>query len=432
MTDLVAEREILLCVARRVMDDSVKARLRQLVQTQVNWESLFQDSFEHGLQPLLYYHLNAVCGDLVPERILAKLKQEFIANSQCNLYLMRELIRTLDLLRDNDIQALVFKGPVLGSLVYGDLALRQAGDLDVLIEKENFPIAKQLLESIGYVMEPQLNGSQQSSHLRFHCEIQFVHHEQVSVVDLHWGVAPRTFPFSLDTRELLERSMEVEFAGHRVRTFSWEDLLLYLCMNGAKDNWSDLESVALVAKVLRLRASSDANQKRSSDDLPASEAGACLNWAALLERAQEAGGRKMLSLGVLLARNMFGTEMPKGVMERMSDKLQFVATSIEQKLLRGVRKPPTNIETFRMNLQCMDRKSDAVRALLRSVLVPTISDWKTITLPDALYPLYYFLRPIRLLGKYSMSERFAGRRIEAFNTEPFAVANGSRHSSGRE
>ena len=418
MTHLVAEREILLCVARRAMDISFQNRIRDLARTQVDWESLCQDAFEHGLQPLLYYHLNALCRDLVPEPILAKLKQEFLTNSQCNLYLMRELIRTLDLLHDNGIQALAFKGPVLASLVYGDLALRQAGDLDVLIQKENFPLAKQLLQSIGYVMEPQLNGSQQSSHLRFHCEIQFVHHEQVSVVDLHWGVAPRTFPFSLDTRELLKRSIEVEFAGHRVRTFSWEDLLLYLCMNGAKDNWSDLESVALVAEVLRSRVSSDAIQNRSSVDF---------DWTVLVERARKSGGRKMLSMGLLLARNIFGAELPADIMDPVSTKLQFVASKslpqcaikIEHRLLRGVRKPPTALETFRMNLQCMDYKRDAVRALLRAILVPTISDWKTITLPATLYPLYYFLRPMRLLGKYS-------------TTAPFAVANGSRHSSGRK
>ena len=399
MTDPGVEREILLCVARRVMDDKVNARLRALAQTQVNWVTVCQEAFAHGLQPLLYYHLNAGCSDIVPAAVLAKLKNEFIANSQCNLYLMRELIRTLELLHANGIQGLAFKGPVLAALVYGDLALRQAGDLDVLIEKENFPVAKQLLQSIGYVMEPQLNGSQQSSHLQFHCEIQFVHHEQVSVIDLHWGVAPRTFPFSLDTRELLQRSIEVEFAGHTIRTFCREDLLLYLCMNGAKDNWSDLESVALVTEVLC-----------SSDDL---------DWTELLERARKSAGKKMLSLGLLLARNIFGAEVPGEMIERISDKLKFVASKIEQRLVRGIRKPPTAMETFQLNLQCMDHKRHAVQALLRAILVPTISDWKSITLPDTLYPLYYLLRPLRLLGKYSISE-------------PFAVANGSRNSSGQK
>lgn len=398
MTGLVPEREMLLCVARRIMSDEVRTRIRELAQTGVDWESICQEAFDHSLQPLLYYHLKAVCDDLIPTHVLANLKKEFLANSQCNLYLMRELIRTLDLLRANGIQALAFKGPVLASLLYGDLVLRQAGDLDVLIEKENFDRAKELLESISYVMEPQLNGSQQSSHLRFHCEIQFVHQERVSVVDLHWAVAPRTFPFSLNTKELLERSIEAEFAGHRIRTFSREDLLLYLCMNGAKDNWSDLESVALVAEVLR-----------SSEHL---------DWTALLNRARASGGRKMLRLGFLLARDIFSADVPAGVIEPVSNKLQFVASAIGQKLLGGVRKPPTAIETFRMNLQCMDRKRHAVQGLLRSILVPTISDWKTINLPGALYPLYYLLRPVRLLGKYSSSE-------------PFAVANGSRHPSGR-
>ena len=382
MTDLSTVRQFLICIARREMDEQIGARVRSLAQGGIDWDCLVREATDHGLLPLLHSHLNTRCRDLVPSAVLAKLREESLANSQCNLYLMRELIRTLDLLHANSIEALAFKGPVLGAMLYGDLSLRQAGDLDILIQKKDFCRAKGLLESAGYQMEPQLSRSQQSSHLRFHCEIQFVHHEQVSVVDLHWGLTPKAFPFSLNAHDLFARSIALTFAGHTIQTFAREDLLLYLCMNGAKDNWNQLESVALVAELLRVFDG--------------------LNWTACLERAGAWRGKNMLALGLILAKDLFKSHIPAEVLATVNghESLHQTALIIERRLLGEDRKRPTQMQRFRMNLQYMDRKRDALVGLARAIYVPTISDWQTISLPGLLYPLYYLLRPLRLLGKY--------------------------------
>jgi putative nucleotidyltransferase-like protein len=387
MTDLGVEREFLVCIARGVMNGQMGARIQTLAQGQIDWESLMAEASDHGLLPLLYSHLNTTCRDLVPNPILAKLKEKFVANSQCNLYLMRELIQFLDLLRANGIEALAFKGPVLAAVLYGDLSLRQAGDLDILIHKDDFFRVKGLLESAGYRMEPQLSRSQQSSHLRFHCEIQFVHRDEVSVVDLHWALTPRTFPFSLNPEGLFERSISLTLAGHSIPTFASEDLLVYLCMNGAKDNWNQLESVAVVAELLRVCDG--------------------LNWTACIERAGAWRGRNMFALGLMLAKDLFKCDIPADVLATLNghEALRQTALTIERRLLGEARKRPTQMQRFRMNLQYMDRKRDAVVGLARSIYVPTISDWQTVNLPGPLYPLYYLLRPVRLLGKHQFQNR---------------------------
>lgn len=387
MTNLGLIRKILVCVARGSMDEQVRTCLRTLAQREIDWDFLVREATDHGLLPLLHSHLNATCRDLVPRAVLPRLKEESLANSQCNLYLMRELIRTLDLLRANNIDALAFKGPVLGAMLYGDLTLRQAGDLDILIHKEDFCRAKGLLESAGYRMEPQLSKSQQSSHLRFHCEIQFVHHEQVSVVDLHWGLTPKAFPFSLNVDDLFARSVALTFAGHTIQTFAREDLLFYLCMNGAKDNWNQLESVALVAELLRIYDQ--------------------LDWTTCIKRAGASRGRNMLALGLVLAKDLFKCDIPAEVLAALNghESLHQTALIIERRLLGEARMPPTQMQQFRMNLRYMDRKRDAVLGLARAIYVPTISDWQTVSLPGPLYPLYYLLRPVRLIGKYQFQNR---------------------------
>jgi hypothetical protein len=61
---------------------------------------------------------------------------------------------------------------------------------------------------------------------------------------------------------------------------------------------------------------------------------------------------------------------------------------------------PNKIEAFLFNLEVMDHKRDAIAGLFLFVLVPRISDWQGAPLPDALYPLYYLLRPLRLAAQF--------------------------------
>ena len=382
MTDPRAEPELLLCVARRSLDKALIARLRALAAQDVDWDYLITLASDHGLLPILGTHVSAHCHDIVPSHILDRLKKELFNNRHSNLYLLRELLRVLKLFRAEGIKVLSFKGPILGEIVYGDLGLRQAGDLDLLIAKNDFSPACELLRSAGYLMEPQLTAAQQSSHLSFHCEIQFAHHDQFSVVDLHWGITPKTFPLAISADQLLSRSKTITLASHAIETFANEDLVLYLCIHGAKHYWRRLEWVAAITELLR--------------------AAADLNWSLIVRRAKEARSERILCLALMLTETLFGVEMPEEVTELMKKQkaLRPTAHVLSERLRRGNAAPPSQIEMFRWNLQFMDRRSDAITSLLRSVLVPTISDWRAISLPALLYPLYYGFRPIRLLSKY--------------------------------
>src|SRR5919106_909829 len=90
------------------------------------------------------------------------------------LHLIGKQLKAYRLLKDNGIPVAIFKGAVLAQMAYGEVSLRQAGDIDMLIGREHFATAKSLLESLGFEMTPRLTPAQLASHLRFHCEIQFM------------------------------------------------------------------------------------------------------------------------------------------------------------------------------------------------------------------------------------------------------------------
>ena len=154
------EDNLLLGIARRNTN---------FVSAPVDWDYVIATAYAHGLLPLLYNHLRSV--DLVPTHIRSQLKRESVANSQNVLHLVGKQLKLYKLFRENDIPLALFKGPLLAQMAYGEMSLRQAGDIDLLINRSDFAQARLLLESLGYEMTPRLTPAQLTSHLNNHCEI---------------------------------------------------------------------------------------------------------------------------------------------------------------------------------------------------------------------------------------------------------------------
>src|SRR5262245_55680778 len=141
---------LLLCCARTNADDRVVARLRELAAAEVDWEYLFQLARRHSIIPLLYVQLEQHASDLVRPPVLTKLKKHYLENSARNALLTGELCRLINLFRDEGIDAIAYKGPVLAQFAYGNLALRRFVDLDVIVRKSDVLQAREILLNEGY------------------------------------------------------------------------------------------------------------------------------------------------------------------------------------------------------------------------------------------------------------------------------------------
>ena len=382
--DFNLENELIVCIARREIDRERHAALRGVLRQEINWDYLFATSQAHGLLPLLHKHLTATASDLVPGHFLSRLKRESVANSQNVLHLIGKQLRVYKIFKENSIPVALFKGPLLAQLAYGEMSLRQAGDIDVLINRGDFARARQLLESLGYEMSPRLTPAQMSSHLNNHCEIQFMRDEWFTVVDLHWDLAPRSFVFKLKAADVMSRLQSVSLAGTEVATFGAEDLVLYQAMHGAKHLWRRLEWISSLAESLRA--------------LPA------IDWDVVLDRAATAHATRMLALGLRLVEEFSEVEVPAHVLHTIDPEqsMQNMAARIRAELFVTLGAADST-ETNLYNLRVMDRKRDALISALRAIFVPTLPDWQSLALPGALHSLYYAYRPLRLSKIYSTS-----------------------------
>src|SRR5262249_27396386 len=186
----------------------------------------------------------------IPDHVIATLQEFTRRNLRKNLGMTGEMILLLRLFAERGVNVIPFKGPTLAALAYGDLGLREFGDLDLLIARPDFMEAQELLIAQGYQPEIQLNASRAEAFAET-CNVMAFWHPQKEVsVELHWKLSPKYLPFSPDPEQLRRRMVPSHPGGQTVLTFSPEDLLVYLCAHGAKHAWERLIWIAGVAGLI--------------------------------------------------------------------------------------------------------------------------------------------------------------------------------------
>lgn len=396
------EDELLLCCARIQLDSGRAERIRALVQDGVNWAYLLWKAFPHAMLPLLYWHLNATCPGAVPGSIFKQLQGHFHSNIKRNLFLTGELLSLLNMFEEHGIRALSYKGPLLAASVYGNLGLRQFADLDLLVSPREVPKAKELLLSRGYQPRFPLSHTQEAAYLQTKSEEIFVREGGGVFVKLHWGVAAEYFSLPLDVERLWKRLQPLALGGRTLCTLSPEDLLLILCVDGATYLWGRLGRICDVAELIRAHERMD--------------------WQQVLEQSRRLGVERMLFLGLRLAAELLGANLPAEVLQRVQvdPKVEALTTKVRERFLRETVSPPEILESSLFHLRTRESWREKVRYLLSRTLTPSPGDWTFVQLPVSLSFLYPLIRPIRLLQQCELAplKRLLGLPSDAVTFVP--------------
>ncbi|MCI0622338.1 MAG: nucleotidyltransferase family protein, partial [Acidobacteria bacterium] len=285
------EMELLVACARIPFNEPHAQRVASLLRPDLDWEYVRRTAARHGVLPLFWWHLNQRYRNAVPTNLAGSMRMWFRQNLQRNLKLTAELLRLLHLLNENDICALAFKGPVLTASLYGNLALRQFVDLDLLMRRADVLRAKALLQAEGYESPLRLSERQERAYLGSQCEHHLYAPGGLFQVELHWQILARFHGFSFDTEGWWQRRRHVNLHEIEVPTLSPEDELLALCVHGQKHCWSRLIWISDLAQLLA--AHSD------------------LAWDQITHGARELSAERVLRLGLHLAHNLLQAPLPE-------------------------------------------------------------------------------------------------------------------------
>jgi len=373
------ETEMLLCSANVNLDAGGTERLRALACARPDWERLLQMALAHRTMPLVYKHLSTACPDVVPAPFMARLHDHFYLNAMRNEALKEELCGLLRLLALRDIAAVPYKGPVLALCAYGDLSLRQFNDLDVMVRPQDVRRAAPLLRERGYEQQWHLSPAQEAAYLRSDCEMLFARDQGGLFVDLHWALVRRCFSVRTDYERLWRRLQPVSLGGCQAQTFAPEDLLTILCVHAGKDLWERLIWVADVAQLLATHAD--------------------LDWTRIFKEATASGARRMLLLGLFLAHDLLGAKLPAEVLRQVEAEpaVKALAARVRRRLSENGSASRSPLAEFLFHFRLHEGLRAKCSFAFRFATTTNPADWAAVRLPDPLFFLYYFLRPLRLL-----------------------------------
>jgi Uncharacterised nucleotidyltransferase len=381
MSDASSEQKVLLICARPRPDDAARADLDRLLSSKLDWDYLIAAAQRHALLPLMHHHLSKSQLDLVPPAYAKQLKRVFHENVARNLVLMNELRSITQSLQSSGVESFPFKGPVLDLIAYDDPGLRQSIDLDIVVGPKDVHKAWECLTTRGYRLTKKLDPRQTQFLISRQHNIQFARDEGRLLVELHWRIAPKLFAPGFGAEELWSKLKTINVKGVELKSLPVEELVLTLCVHGARHLWERLSWVTDIAAVIS-----------GTDEI---------RWTYLLAMAKRTQTERILLVGLQLAKQLLNAQLPPEVSQAISGDAM-VATLVETLTNRIYEREADSSfrQTFKCHLQMRTGWSSRLR-YCRFAMSPTDGELELMSVPRPFNFLYYALRPWRLAARRS-------------------------------
>lgn len=251
-----AELDLLLLCARWPQREEDRHLIRERCAQPLDWPRFLLLAQHHRLVPLVSRALHASLAEPVSsevEAVLDELRQIALHNAHRALGSLAELRRVLQQLHAHGIPVRVLKGLPLALSVYGDIALRAVGDLDLLIDQAALRQADRILRGLGYcgLFQVERFTPRQFAFYRAHWrDIAYRNPTAGFEIDLHWRLFRNREMSGAGLCAATARD-SLRFGGFRVDTLPRMENLLYLAVHGTFDGWLYFKSLADVAAQVR-------------------------------------------------------------------------------------------------------------------------------------------------------------------------------------
>ncbi len=272
---------------------ATRESLRALLGEPIDWVWLLARGATHHVLPMLQHALtelptsdvDAVPRDVV--RALAFASVEAKAAAQRHMSLLASLLGAL---RESGVEALVVKGLALAAL-YPAPELRPAGDIDLLVSEQDWPVVARTFDQLGLPLRPMVvmaPGLSPGQIVHMASYVAQVAYESPcgTPVEVHFRLFNIGVP--LRCEDIWERVRSEHIGELVVPTMSREDAVVYHAMHANKHQFSRL--IWFVDFRLMLSIGADG-----------------LDWDRIVRRADDLRVSRSLAYMVELTQDLFGT-----------------------------------------------------------------------------------------------------------------------------
>jgi len=378
-SDLPPELRLILACLRLTPNEKEAQQIEGLSQSEIAWPDFLRWVDRHRVAPLVYQNLRRYGGNGVPSSVMSALRSRFESNAHRGLANARELARLYQLFQENGLACIPLKGSILALQVYGNLALRHAGDIDLLVHPRHVGQTDLLLQQTYQRTSPgpHLTPCQEKQFYRLREELTYIHEKNKIKLDLHTRLLYNKPYFAQDLTGLQDRARDVPVANSLVPAISPEDNFLYLSDHGGQHYWERLFWLHDLAEIIRQNLVPD--------------------WDLLMMVAAEKGVSRPVAQGVILAHLLLQTPLPEAIKiyagrDRM---IIYLVKAALKRICTRQKQTPSVMETLDTNVFYIPRLYSEVKykiEVMKRVLFYS-GDWGTIRLPDIIFPFFFIIRP---------------------------------------
>jgi hypothetical protein len=333
----------------------------------------------HGVLGHFTAGLAGIPGFQIPSPFLDSLRVHQRAHLLSNLAMTAELFRVLELFRQSEIECVVVKGPVLSLRAYGEPAVRQYADLDLLLRQKDIPRAAEILVDTGY--DSRISAEAIRSR-KIPGEYRFRGQGTEIILELHTERTLRYFPLPLPIEKYFQSKTSLSLDGRPVPALSAEHEFVLISVHGATHFWERLMWICDVAAMVH-------NHPQ-------------LDWNMIRRSAAEAGAERMVRVALLLAERSLGVPIPKEMkneVQRDSACLRMVR-QIETWLPYAGFAAPSILPRAFFRFAIRGNAIAGLGYLARLSLSTTEEDWSSESSAPRLRCAEILDRPFRLAKKY--------------------------------
>jgi len=313
----------------------------------LDWEKVVLLADYHGISPLLHHTLNRSEEIRLPPYVVGALSKAYIANSATGLLYEKALEEIIHHFTQKGLSFVVHKGLSLAALLYPEPELRPfGGDFDILIQQEDYPKARTLLEEVGYEL---VYAHYEQHELDYIGEVKFGKYASGKqlIVDLHtdfnanhWGKVS-----GFDIKGFWDNLLIVRYGSFNIPCLPVDVYLFFLSIHCAANHIFDrLITFCDIDLLIR--------KYRSEVD-----------WGHMAEYARINGARKTLYHALRYCKWLLDTPVPNDLLEEIKPGALSIALIPTRSLLLRSNKAPKGLERY-MHILLLDNPINFFKSII--------------------------------------------------------------------
>ncbi len=290
-------------------DPKDKGSIAETLNSSLDWDYIFNQARENKALSLTYKTLLNVKNieKIVPPDFWSALKNAYYSTLRINIAIFNTLENIASWFKNEGIDIIIFRGPVLIELAYGDMGIRPMVDVDIFIKKHDLARIDAILKNNGYSTSFNVENFLKVD-FSFYRDTFSYEHKTAIPIDLHWHIT-NLLPYhsssniiqKIDMDKIWNDSIKIKLGNTILRTLSIYHQIICLCLHAFKHSYKPLMLLRDINEFLRV-------EKEKID------------WDILIEEAFKFGLSKYVYYGLYLTYQIFKTDIPQHAINKLKPK----------------------------------------------------------------------------------------------------------------